>query len=155
MTIAIPAAITGSAITGFTSPVYNTVADTPPDINAKQSAVTSLGGTQAGVTVHSVSSPFTISVFRPKVLQGLGKPDPVTGLISRIPNNTYKVITRKGTTPAAAQPAKPLVMRTELDVPAGADTNDIANVKAAISAHIGALYAFSAGLADTAANGVL
>lgn len=155
MTISVPAAITGAAQTGFTSPVYNTTADTAPDINARQSAVTSLGGTQTGVTTHSVSSPFTLSVFRPKVLQGLGKPDPVTGLVNKIPNNTYKVITRKGVTPCANQPAKPLIIRTEIDVPAGSDTYDLVNVKAALSAHIGTLWAQAAGIGDTAGSGIL
>lgn len=154
MTMSIPGAITGATVPGFTAPVYNLIADTAPDNNAKQSAVLSLGGTQAGVSVHSVSSPFTLSVFRPKVLQGLGKPDPATGLV-RVPSNTYKVLTRKGVVPAASQPAKPMILRTEVDVPAGADTYDIANIKAAISLHIGALWAFSTGLSDTASTGVI
>lgn len=155
MTISIPAAITGSAQTGLTSPVYNTTADTPPDSNGKQVAVTSLGGTQTGVIVHSVSVPFTVSVFRPKLLQGLGKPDPVTGLIGRVPSNTYKIITRKGVVPAVNQPAKVMTIRTEIDVPAGSDSYDLANVRAALSAHIGTLWAQSAGIGDTAGNGIL
>jgi len=155
MTIALPAAITGTAQTGLTSPVYNTVVDIPPDVNAKQVAVTSLGGTQTGVTAHTVSSPFTVSAWRPKLLQGLGKPDPVTGLIGKVPNNTYKLITRKGVTPAVNQPVRPMVIRTEIDVPAGADSYDAANIRAALSAHLGTLVSISAGLGDTAVNGVM
>ena len=155
MTIATPASITGAAQTGFTSPTYTMTTDTPPDNNAKQSVVTALGGTQAGVTTHSVSSPFYCSVWKPKSPAVLGRPNPVTGLIDNVKNNTYKVLTGKGVTPAANQPAKTMMLRTSVDVPAGADTYDLANVRAGISAHIGLLWALSAGIGDTAGNGVL
>lgn len=155
MTIAIPAALSGAAQTGLTAPVYNNVADTPPDFNAKQVAITSLGGTQPGVTAHSVSSPFTISVFRPKIMGTLGKPNPVTGVIGSVPKNTYKVIVRKGVTVLTGQPIQTLVARVDIDIPAGSDTVDASNVRAALSALIGALSAVSSGLGDTCINGVL
>lgn len=155
MTISIPSSITGGAQTGFTAPTYTMTADTSPDVNAKQSVVTALGGTQAGVGVHSVSSPFLCSVWKPKKSASLGKPNPVTGLISNVPNNQYKVITQKGVMPAANQIAKPLTIRTLIDCPAGADNYDLANVRAALSAHIGLLWAQSSGIGDTAGNGVL
>jgi len=53
--------VTGGAQTGFTAPTYTLSVDTAPDINGKQHAVTALGGTQAGVTSHSVSNPFTVT----------------------------------------------------------------------------------------------
>jgi len=155
MAITIPASITGAAQTGFTTPGYTTVADTPPDVNSKQNAVTALTGTQTGVDVHSVSKPFTITVTRPKVMQALGKPNPVTGLIAKVPQNTYKVLTRKGVLPLAGQPNQMLIIRTEILVPAGSDTADAPNIKAALSAHIGSLSSFSAGFGDTVLNGVL
>jgi len=155
MAIAIPAAITGGAQTGLTSPVYNTTVDTPPDVNSKQSAVTSLSGTQTGVDVHAVSKPFTVTVTRPKVMQVLGKPNPTTGLISNVPNNTYKVLTRKGVLPLAGQPNAVMLIRTEISIPAGADTADAANIRAALSAHIGTLWAQSAGVGDTTVSGIL
>lgn len=80
MSISIPGSLTGAAQTGFTTPGYTLTVDNAPDTNAKQSAVTALTGTQAGVTVHSVSSPFLISAWKPKTLAVLGKPNPVTGL---------------------------------------------------------------------------
>lgn len=153
--ITFPSPITGAAQTGLTSPTYTTTADTPPDVNAKQVAITALGGTQTGVTAHTVSSPFTLAVFRPKVPAVLGKPNPTTGLIANVPHNTYKVVSRKGVVPAADQPSRTAIIRTELDIPAGADTYDQANIRAAISAHIGLLNSISAGLGDTAINGVL
>ena len=155
MSITIPATVTGGAQTGFTSPVYNMTADNAPDINAKQSAVTSLGGTQAGVTAHTVSAPFFASVWKPKQYAVLGKANPVTGLISNVPSNEYKIITQKGVTPAANQPAKKMNIRTIVEVPAGSDSYDAANVRAALSLHIGLLTSASAGIGDTAVNGIL
>lgn len=155
MSIAIPGSITGAAQTGFTSPAYTTSVDTPPDVNSKQSAVTALSGTQAGVDAHSVSKPFTITVTRPRQLLSLGKPNPVTGLVASVPRNTYKVLTRKGVLPLSGQPNAVMIIRTEIEVPAGADTADSANIRAALSAHLGTLAAVSSGIGDTAINGVL
>lgn len=155
MTISIPGSIAGAAQTGFTTPGYTTTADTPPDLNAKQSAITALTGTQAGVTTHSVSSPFFVSVWKPKVLQVLGKPNPTTGLIANVPNNQYKVITGKGVLPLAGQPVKTAMFKTLLDIPAGADTADAANIRAGLSAHIGFLQQVAAGIGDTTISGLL
>lgn len=155
MSITIPASITGGAQTGFTSPTYTMTVDTPPDVNAKQSVVTALGGTQAGVSVHSVGSPFTLAVFRPKVLRTLGPSNPVTGVVSNVPVNTYKVITRKGVIPLAGQAPRTSIITSVLDIPAGTDTANPAELRAAISAHIGLLSSISAGLGDTTVNGVL
>jgi hypothetical protein len=147
--------ITGAAQTGFTSPTYTHVADVAPDINGKQVAITALGGTQAGVTAHSVASPFTITFVRPKVFRVLGKPNPVTGLVKDVPRNTYKTITRKGVLPLAGQPYANLQITTIVEVPAGSDTADPANLRAALSAHIGALSQQSAGVGDTTVSGVI
>jgi hypothetical protein len=131
------------------------VADVAPDINGKQVAITALGGTQAGVTAHSVASPFTITFVRPKVFRVLGKPNPVTGLVKDVPRNTYKTITRKGVLPLAGQPYANLQITTIVEVPAGSDTADPANLRAALSAHIGALSQQSAGVGDTTVSGVI
>lgn len=147
--------ITGAAQTGFTSPTYTHVADTAPDISGKQVAVTALGGTQAGVTTHSVASPFTISFFRPKVFRNLGKPNPVTGLVKDVPRNTYKQITRKGVLPLAGQPYANMQITTIIDVPAGSDTADAPNVRAALSAHIGTLWQIPAAIGDTGVTGII
>lgn len=153
--ISIPGSLTGAAQTGFTTPGYTTTVDTPPDVNSKQVAVTAITGTQAGVDAHSVSRPFTLTVTRPKQFGVLGKPNPTTGLISSVPRNTYKALTRKGVTPLAGQPSQVTVIRSEIEVPAGSDVSDPANIRAALSAHIGLLQSISAGLGDTVVNGVL
>lgn len=155
MTISLTSPITGTAQTGLTSPTYTLTADTPPDVNAKQWAVTALGGTQTGVSSHSVAAPFTVSAFRPKNPQVLAPVDAVTGVLRRVPTNTYKVITRKGVLPLAGQANKTMVITTVIEVPAGADLADPASVRAAHSAHIGALSQASAGIGDTAVQGIL
>lgn len=155
MTYALTSPVTGGAQTGLTSPTYTIVADTPPDATSKQYAVTALGGTQTGVTVSSVSSPFTTSMFRPKVFQALGKPNPTTGLIARVPRNTYKLITRKGVTVLAGQPITNQVITTVMEIPAGADVADPNSVRAALSLHFGVANQCSAGIGDTVVQGVL
>lgn len=155
MTIAVTSPITGAAQTGLTSPTYTHVADTAPTAQGKQVAVTALGGTQTGVNVHSVAAPFTISYFRPAVFKQLGKANPTTGIIANVPKNQYKLITRKGVLPLAGQAYQVMQVTTTIDVPAGSDLADPANIRAALSAHIGALNQQSAGIGDTAVNGVL
>lgn len=153
--ISIPTSISGGAQTGFTTPGYTTDVDTPPDVNSKQKAITGITGTQAGVDAHSVARPFTITVTRPKQFQVLGKPNPVTGLIAHVPRNTYKILARKGVTPLAGQPSQVCVGRVELEIPAGTDIADPANVRAMLSMLIGTLASISNGLGDTVVNGLL
>lgn len=155
MTFALTSPLTGLAQTGFTAPTYTHVSDAAPDITGKQVAVTALGGTQTGVTVHSMSSPFTMTFFRPKVFRFLGKPNPTTGLIKDVPRNSFKLITRKGVTPLAGQPFSNMQITTVIDLPAGADTADAPNVRAALSAHFGALSQQSAGVGDTTVSGIV
>jgi hypothetical protein len=109
----------------------------------------------AGVDAHSVSRPFTTTVFKPKNPAVLGKPNPTTGLIASVPMNSYKVVTRKGVLPLVDQPSKNLTIRSEFDIPAGSDTADPANIRAAISLHIGFLWQLAAGLGDTSINNVM
>lgn len=147
--------ITGGAQVGLTAPTYTITLDTSPDANAKQYAVTALGGTQSGVLAHSVAAPFTQTMWRPKVFAYLNPINPVTGVLKQVPMNTYKVITRKGVLPLAGQAYKNLVITTIIEQPAGSDIADPLSVKAAISAHVGLLNQQSAGIGDTVVNGVL
>jgi len=147
--------ITGAAQTGLTSPTYTLTQDNPPAINAKQWVASAIGGTQSGVVAHSVAAPFTVSMFRPQNPQVLKPVNAVTGVLDRVPMNTYKVITRKGVLPLAGQAYRNMIITTMIEVPAGADTADPANVRAALSAHIGALSQQSSGIGDTVVQGVL
>jgi len=155
MTITVTSPITGAAQTGFTTPTYTLTADSAPDNNGKQNAVTALGGTQTGVLSHSVAAPFTITAVKPKALKSLGQPNPVTGSIKNVPRNVYKVITRKGVLPLTGQPYATMLITTSIEVPAGSDMTDAPNVRAALSAHLGALAQQSAGIGDTAVSGIL
>lgn len=155
MSFAPTSPITGATVTGLTSPTYTHVADIAPNINGKQVAVTALGGTQTGVDVNSVSKPFTITFFRPAVLRTLPAANPVTGVIKDVPVNKYKLITRKGAQPSANQAAKMVLIETSFSCPAGVDSYEAEELRAAISAHIGVLNQQSAGIADTVITGVI
>lgn len=155
MTITVTSPITGTAQAGLTAPTYTLTADIAPSPTGKQNAVTALGGTQTGVTTHSVAAPFTVSAFKPASLKGLGQPNPNTGIIANVQNNTYKVITRKGVTVLTGQPIRTMLITTTIDVPAGSDLADAPNVRAALSAHIGALSQQSSGIGDTAVSGII
>jgi len=154
MSMLLTSPVTGGAQTGFTAPTYTLIADIAPDINGRQFAVSALGGTQAGVLAHSVASPFTITVVRPRVFKVLGKPN-LNGLIRDVPVNVYKVNCRKGVLPLAGQPFSVGMGRVELSVPAGSDTADAANLRAMCSLLIGALNQLSAGTGDTLVSGII
>lgn len=148
--------VTGGAQTGFTSPTYTLGADTPPNSSSDQKAVTAIGGTQTGVdATSSPSRPFTCTTSRPAVLQQLPPVDPVTGVLRKVPTNTYKVITRKGVTPLAGQSSRVMIVTTTIEVPAGADLADPANVRGCLSLHNGAIAQMSAAMGDTCVTGVL
>lgn len=147
--------LTGAAQTGFTTPTYSFVSDIAPSQNGKQIAVTVAGGTQVGVTVHSVASPFTSTFVRPSVFKFLGMANPITNRIKDVPRNIYHLITRKGVTPLAGQPVTPALIRTTFEVPAGSDVADPANLKAMISHHIGLLSSISASIGDSVLSGTI
>jgi hypothetical protein len=81
--------------------------------------------------------------------------DPATGVLRNIPKNEYKIIVRKGVTPLAGQAANVLLCTLTISVPAGADTADVANVRAALSLMIGSLNQISASIGDTLVTGVI
>lgn len=155
MTMNITTPITGGAQVGFTSPTYTLVADQATDVNMKQWAVTAVGGAGNTPVVHSASSPFTLSVWKPKAFKVLGKPNPVTGLLPNVPINVYKVIARKGTVPLAGQPAAISYIKAEIGVAAGADTAAPVDIRAMVSAFAGAVNQISSGTGDTAVSGLL
>lgn len=146
--------IVGAAITGLTSPTYTIAADTPPNASSKQFAVTALGGTQTGVTAHSISSPFTQTMFRPSAFKVLSPPN-AAGVVRSFPKNTFEILTRKGVGVLANQPTQLMTIRTTITIPAGADVYDAINVKAAQSAHFGLLAQIPQGVSDTVITGTL
>jgi len=146
MTILMNSPLTGAAVGGFTSPTWTLSGDSPPAPASKQWVVSNGGGTIPNVDFHSASKPFTIAVFRPQVPKALGAANPVTGVIKQIPNNVYKVITRKGMLSAANQVPSIGRITTIFEIPAGADTYEPDDLRALVSAHIGTLWSESAGI---------
>jgi hypothetical protein len=155
MSFSLTSPVTGAAVTGFTTPTYTVVVDTPPNANSKQYAVSALGGTQTGATVNAVSKPFTVTMFRPPVLRTVPQANVTTGVIKDIPVNSYQLTTRKGALPAANQVPVVCKIRTYIDVYAGTDSFEPAEVKAMLSLHAGAIAQVSAGISDTIITGVL
>lgn len=148
--------VTGAPQTGFTSPTYTIVSDVGPDAaNTKQFAVTALGGTQAGVTPHSVASPFTTNFYRPKLMKTLAASTSQLSVLRNVPKNISGRITRKGVTVLAGQPIMVAFAKTSYEIPVGADTADAANVRALVALHEGAGWVQSAGIGDSLINGVL
>jgi len=154
MSYTMTGAVAGAAITGFTAPTYTLTADTSADDNTRQSAVTALGGTQAGVLTHSVSQPFTVRVTRPRSLRVLGKAN-LNGFIANVGRNTYGVLVRKGVLPLAGQPYQIAIARLEFEIPAGSEIADSANIKGLCSFIGGFLSANAQGIVDTVTSAIL
>lgn len=156
MSFTLTTPVTGGAQTGFTSPTYTIVSDTPPTSAGKQYAVSALGGTQTGVdSSSSPSKPFTVTLERPAILRALPAVNGATGILPNVPRNTYKVRVRKGVVPLSGQAPQVMLLTCTLDVPAGADVADAANVRAGLSLLVGALNQISASIGDTLVTGVI
>lgn len=147
--------VTGATQSTLTTPTFTIVADSAPTAYSKQYSVSALGGTQTGVTAHSVSSPFTGTMFRPATLKTLQPVNPVTGVLRSVPMNDYAILTRKGVLPLAGQSPKVLPIRTTLSIPAGSDTADPVSIASAISFHIGLLSQLAEEIRKTALTGTV
>lgn len=155
MTISVTSPVTGSAQTDFTSPTYTVVADSAPNAYSKQWAVTALGGTQANVSVHGASNPFTVTFSRPAAVRSAPVPNPTTGVMGNSPRNTYSVLVRKGTKPGSNQNPQTMLLRCDFGVIAGADLTEPEDIRAALSLLIGTLNQQSAGLGDLLVSNLL
>lgn len=146
--------ITGASVTGLATPTYTLTVDSTSAPNSRQSVVTALGGTQAGVNLHSVPNPFTITVDRPRSLRQLGKAG-LNGLITNVGRNTYGVLIRKGVLPIAGQPFQTALIRMSFEIPSGSEVNDLPNLRAMFSLAGGFLFSNANGAVDTVNNAVL
>lgn len=153
MAFTVPGPITGAPIAGLTTPTYTTLVDTPPASNGKQVYVSALGGTQTGVDIHTVSNPFTLSMFRPTKIAVLEPVNPATGQLQKVPTNRYTLIGRKGLLPLAGQARRPGWIRIEVNVPAGAETADAIGLAALHSMALGAFHAMAQEIYNTARTG--
>lgn len=144
--------VTGSAITGLTSPTYTLAADTAASIYGKKWIVSGLGGTQAGVSAHTQDSIFTADAVRPA---SAGKVSyNASGSVKSVPINTYSFIVRKDVlcAPGVYRTAK---ARAYFDIPAGSVANDPQGLNALFSLFGGLTTQQLQGLRDTATIGVL
>ncbi len=154
MSISISSPVTGGAQTGLTSPTATYAVDAAPDTNGKQFYVSALGGTQTNARTHGISDPFIALFVAPKAPKRLPNPNPVTGLYGNVPVNTTRMKVTKGVKIATDQ-VRVMTINLEINVPAGADSFDAVNVRAAMSAFIGLLNSQSAGLGDSVLVGSL
>jgi hypothetical protein len=155
MAIALSTPVTGTAQTGFTAPTYPVVADNPPANNAKQYAVSgALGGTQVGVSVHSVSSPFTLAIYKPARFTPMA-PLNQNGVLVGNGYNDYAFVLRKGMVPLAGQLPQTAIFTLKMRIPAGADLASPAEIRGALSMLFGSVSQVSAGTGDTLVSGIL
>lgn len=145
--------LTGAAISGLTSPTFTFVEGKGPTLRSKQYSVSNLGGTQTGVSVHSIANPFTLTFTAPTRLRALPAPNPQTGVVKSIPTNVYKQVARKGVVPYAGAIPVPARAIHILEVPAGAETNDPTSLKSLLSMSGGAWNTTLNGIFDTAVSG--
>lgn len=156
MSFSLTSPVTGGAETGFTSPTYTLATDTAPSNTGKQYAVSAIGGTQTGVdSSSSPSRPFTVTLSRPAVLRQLPAVNAATGILPSVPRNTYTIVVRKGVTPLAGQASQVALATCKIDVPAGSDSADPANIRAMLSLLVGSLNSISASIGDTCVTGVI
>lgn len=156
MAIALTTPVTGGPQTGLTSPTYTVALDTAPSNSGKQYAVTALGGTQAGVTVHSPANPFTITIVKPPIWKMAPVPNPTTGMVKEAPKNKIKILVRKGAPVITGTSPQLMIANLEIAVPAGAETVSPQEVRAALSLLFGAAYTqLSAGVGDLAVTGIM
>lgn len=140
--------VTGGPQTGFTSPTYTIVADNAPSVNAKQYYVSALGGTQSGASASSLSSPFTLTMYRPSVFASAGKLDS-NNVLRGVGYNDFALLVRKGMLPLAGQQPMLAQALLKMRIPGGADLASPAEIRAMISLMAGALWAQSAGVGDS------
>jgi hypothetical protein len=151
--------IPASDIAGFVAAVYNSDLDVAPDPSTGISAFLSSknsGTVPAEVKYHSVSSPFTVTVERPKFLKTLGNLlNAVTGIYGKVPENVYRIRTRKGVMIAANNVPRIMYVETTIRVPAGSDVYDIPNIRAALGVHFGLCHAEANHISPAVLNGTV
>jgi len=146
--------ITGSAQTGLTSPTYTWVSDVPPDARSRQWAITALGGTQTNVRTHTAGDPFTVTIRR-EPYKALPAANPVNGSRGNVPLNRIEILARKGVYIDSDNTIRVMNLRFIAEIPAGAESSDSVNIRAAVSNMLGVLAEESADYGDTVVTGLI
>lgn len=153
MTINVTSPVTGSPVSGFTSPTYTMAAATPPNPYSKSWAVTAIGGTQTGAdTASSISRPWTWTFGRPQNYKQLNAVD-VNGVVRGVQFNVFTITGRKGLTPLSGQASKTSIVKVDFPIPAGADVADIPNIKAHVSSFFGTCHQQATNMVDAFTGG--
>lgn len=150
-TVSQPIALTGVGGTITATP------DTAPQYNGKQyslnaSALTGLGGS---AVPHSLSTPHTVNMTRPLNYRLLPSVNPVTGVLRNVPKNTFTIIHRKSLVPLTGQSPALGIIRTSIELPAGCETADLANLKAFMQADLSMRVDQRNGITDVLVTGSL
>lgn len=146
--------VTLGTVEGLTTPTYTYSAGMSNDPTTKVFNVTGLGGTQAGVAIHSAAKQFLTLFRRWKNYAKASKYNSVTGLYGVVPKNKLTGITIKGVNISAGQ-VEDMVIRTDFGIPAGGEAYDKPSVIAGIEAHIQSLVAVHASICAGSYDGTI
>lgn len=130
------AAVTTSQLTAAT---YTFVTDMAQDARSKVFVVSALGGTQTGVSAHTVDAPKQMIFKKPASFAQPSGYNQVSGRYGKVPKNTTRVMFR-GSAKVAANQWEGLPISMDIGVPAGAVSYDRANVEASVTAFIAGLW---------------
>lgn len=145
---------TGGAQTNLSSPTYTYAADLSPDPSSRQYVVTTLGGTQTDVRTASAGDPFHLTVRRDRAYKLLPPKNPVNGSYGNVPLNKTELLFRKGVKIDSTGTIRTANARIQIELPAGSESNDPANIRALLSFVIGILNEESADIGDSAITGI-
>lgn len=117
---------------------FTFVADSANDNRTKVFALSAIGGTATGATIHSVSAPKQFMVKRPSQYAMPGGYNQVSGMYSRVPKNITRVI-GKGSCKIGANQTEVISMSLDIGIPAGA-SYDAVNLEASVAMFIAGLH---------------
>lgn len=126
--------VTGMPVTGLTSPTYTLTSDTPLESNQKAWYVSALGGTQTGVSVHSVDKPFQVYISRPKTIKlADGTSTTAVFMLTNVAKNVYKLGVREYTSLNNGGGGGVAEAVVEFRIPIGSPEYDAVRLKALLS----------------------
>lgn len=147
--------VTGAPNTGLTTPTYTLSLDKAPTYLGIQHAVTSLGGTQTGVSTNSPLLPFTVNLIRPASLKQLAAIRTGSNQLLSNNRNKWRMVFRKGCLLAASPVYGQANVGIDFDLPAGMEVTASPELRALMSLIGGILNSNAVGLTDSFATGVV
>jgi len=130
------AAITTTSLTAAT---YTFTSALAADNRSKAFVVSALGGTQTGVSAHSVDAPKKFNVKNPAQFLQPSAYNATSGRYGKVPKNSTRVV-GTGSAKVTATQWETIPMSLDIGVPAGAMSYDRANVEASVAFFIAALW---------------